>query len=171
MVAECKIILTQGLVSIVDEEDYLAFSAFKWTANRAGIYIYAVRNSSRTVKPRRLLLLHREILGIKDRKIKVDHKDGDGLNNRRNNLRKATNTENAQNQFYKKDTLSGYKGVDWCYDKSKWRARIQIKGEQVLIGRYACKHTAALAYNEKATALFGQFANLNIVEDGASNAS
>ena|SRR5258708_4530611 len=90
----------------------------------------------------------------------VDHRDGDGLNNRRTNLRAATNQLNQHNRN-KQTNGSGFIGVDFVKDTGKYRARIKHNGKRLFLGSYANEVEAAIAYNAAAKELYGAFAKLN----------
>jgi hypothetical protein len=102
--------------------------------------------------------LHRLILGITDPGVKVDHRDGDGLNCRRSNLRIASVADNNRNRRSKRGF---YKGVH--SHRRKWYAIIGYQGKRIYLGLFSTPEAAAIAYNRKATELFGQFAYLNDV--------
>ena len=105
--------------------------------------------------------MHREILGITDPKINVDHLDGDGLNNQRSNLRVCTDSQNGANRGKQKNNKSGYKGVHWNKKTKKWAAQIQYHKKVLNLGYYSDIIEAAKAYDKKALELFGEFARLN----------
>ena len=146
--------LTRGLFAEVDEEDFLRvafinFYAFKshntWYANN--------RNEG---------LLHRVILRLsKDDPREVDHIDGNGLNCKKSNLRIASRLENGANR----KSESKYKGVTFNSKLQKWRAQITREGKWQHIGYFKTAIEAAKAYNKMATLLFGEFANLNKIEE------
>lgn len=98
----------------------------------------------------------------------VDHIDHDGirtgLDNRKDNLREVTPSQNGQNRRSNKNSSSQYKGVSWDKREKKWQAQIFHKGKKTHIGVFICEHQAALAYNEKATELWGENALLNEVK-------
>src|SRR5687768_17425464 len=100
--------------------------------------------------------MHRLIMGL-DGPL-VDHENHNGLDNRRENLRHATQQQNKRNQRIRKNT-SGFKGVRW--DKGKWQARIMIDGIQLNIGRYFEPLDAARAYDAAARQYHGEFASIN----------
>ena len=97
----------------------------------------------------------------------VDHKDGDKTNNRIENLRQATKSQNEANTTKRSTNTSGYKGVYWLKNAGKWRAKIDFNKQQIHIGLFDSKVEAAIAYNKKATELFGEYASLNEL-DGLS---
>lgn len=88
----------------------------------------------------------------------IDHRDGDGLNCRRGNLRAATSTQNHCNTPVRKRNKSGVKGV--CFQKGAWCAYITSKGKTRNLGRYRSKEDAAHAYAHAAVQIHGEFARL-----------
>jgi hypothetical protein len=107
--------------------------------------------------------IHRIILGLDDPLIKVDHKDGNGLNNMRSNLRIANESQNGANRRKEPSGIrsSFFKGVSWCPKTRAWRAGIQKNKQTIHLGSFNNERHAARAYNFAATALFGRFAKLN----------
>lgn len=93
-----------------------------------------------------------------------DHIDGDGLNNQRLNLRQSTKSQNNMNTNKGQGYSSKYKGVTWDKARKKWKCGIKINGKQIFIGRFIEEDDAALAYNQKASELFGEFSRLNVLE-------
>ena len=158
-----EIQLTQGKIALVDDSDFEWLNQWKWYAAREGNTFYAQRtdrsNGKRTVK------MHRLILGLSDPNILADHMDLNGLNNQRNNLREADSSKNQWNRRSVKNSSSKYLGVSFDKDKRirKWKAIIQANNKKIVLGRFASEDEAALAYNEKALELHGEFANLNKV--------
>jgi len=158
-----EIPLTQGYVAIVDDEDYERVSAYKWSSQvfnmkNGPVLVYGIRcvkvGSSWTT-----MRLHRFILCAAKGKF-IDHIDGDGLNNTRDNLRFCTRIENARNCRHRNET-SQYRGVFWAKDRAKWRSKIKISGKQIDLGHFTDEKNAALAYDAAATRLYGDFARTN----------
>jgi hypothetical protein len=152
-----EIPLTLGKVTTVDSADYPALSQFLWYAKYVHGLWYAVRNGRRNEKSHSIRM-HNQILGVKP----VDHRDGDGLNNRRQNLRPATTLQNQWNRSVQKNNVSGFKGVSLqsrC--THKWRARIRVEGRQLFLGEFFSPEEAAKAYDAAASQYFGEFARLN----------
>lgn len=158
-----EIPLTQGKVALVDDSDWEWLSQWRWYANPAKNKWYACRhapmiNGVRYPK----LYMHRELLLLTNEDIEVDHRDGNGLNNQRYNLRKTTHQCNQQNVRTTTGT-SQYKGVTWHKDRNKWCAQIKTNNKRYHLGRFPQDQEieAAKAYDAKAVELFGEFACLN----------
>jgi hypothetical protein len=155
-----EIHLGQGFVALVDDEDYERVSHLSWYAQVTPSTAYAVHNKRIPNQGWKKLRLHRLIMGAPD-DAEVDHIDGNGLNNQRYNLRIVTRADNMKNKNIYKNNSSGYKGVTWDTSRNKWRAQVGFNGKSVTIGRFGNLEDAAQAYDDKATQLFGEFANLN----------
>jgi hypothetical protein len=154
--------LSQGLVAVVDAEDYDRLVAMgKWSASIKPNTVYAVRRG----RPRhggrqRQLRMHNVITGLPY----VDHIDGDGLNNRRANLRPADHHSNACNVGPKRSNTSGFKGVNRHRATGRWMAQIQVDGRRIYLGLFAAAENAAHAYDQAARIHHGEFARLNYPE-------
>lgn len=147
-----EILLTRGLVTLVDDEDAEWLGQWKWHASsRVDGRAYAVRQLS----PKRGLLMHRAIMRP-DAGIFIDHIDGNGLNNQRANLRYATNTENLRNRRMAKSNKCGYKGVS--LHGNRFRAQISADGRWFFIGSFKTPEEAHAAYCGAARRLHGEFA-------------
>jgi hypothetical protein len=154
-----EIPLTQGIVALVDDEDYEALSQFKWHTERSGDRFYARRKI--TVGPGRQdnVRMHHSIMETTDQ---VDHENGNGLDNRRANLRLASQAQNQQNRGISKANSSGFKGVSWNKRKQRWIAYIHVGGKQHYLGAFSTPEQAALAYDRAAREKFGEFAHCNL---------
>jgi hypothetical protein len=93
----------------------------------------------------------------------IDHINGDRSDNRIENLRCCSVTQNIQNSVKRASASSIYKGVYWCKQVNKWKARIHVNGVKHYLGAHSKEGDAALAYNSAAVIHFGEFANLNII--------
>jgi len=155
-----EIALTQGKFALVDDEDFEELNKFKWHTHKGGNTYYATKNMRINGK-QKTIRMHRLIMGVTDRKIQIDHKYGNGLDNRKINLRVCTRSENQRNQKKILNTSSIYKGVCWDKEYHKWMAGLGYNGRSIKIGRFINEKDAAKAYNLKATELFGDFARLN----------
>ena len=137
---------------LVDDADYIKLSKYKWSVAIAHNTFYAMRQKS----PR---MMHRLLMGTKDMSISIDHKDGNGLNNQRCNLRECTPSQNNANCRVHKNSLSKYLGVTHSSGNRKKKFQATIKN--IFIGRYISEEEAALAYDRAAKKYHGEFANLN----------
>lgn len=95
----------------------------------------------------------------------IDHIDHNKLNDRIENLRAATQSQNCKNTSSRKNSSSKYLGVSFCKRDNKWAVGISVNGKNIFLGRFATEKEAALIYNNAASLHFGEFANLNIIED------
>jgi len=158
--------LTQGQRAIVDDEDYALVSQYKWSAHKNGKK--DVRQSDyyarKTNRPNRIYM-HRLILNAPTG-IEVDHINHNTLDNRHLNLRLCSRSNNNMNAVKVKvrKCTSKYKGVYWLARKQKWVAVIWKNSKRTYLGYYHNEKDAALAYNKKASELFGKFALLNNVK-------
>lgn len=155
-----KIHLAQGYVAFVDDEDYEKASRIKWSpqVDKNG-RVYA-RSNYDAVGNRKRWYLHRFILGVTDAKIDVDHRDRNGLNCQRRNLRTATRTLNNGNATLRADNRSGHKGVCWSTRDGEWMAYITFNKKRIYLGRFSNLARAVKARNKKSLELFGEFHRL-----------
>lgn len=148
-----------GEFSVVDDCDYEWASKFRWHLSSSG---YAITNKSRPYKNGKTLHMHRAINKTPDG-LFTDHVNQNRIDNRRENLRTATKTQNLFNMDKHSDNSSGYKGIVYHRPSGLWGAKIQVKMHRVSLGYYETKKEAANAYNNAAKKLHGQFAYLNKV--------
>lgn len=161
-----EIPLSQGKVAIVDDSDLALVSNYKWhAAKRRTVWYAATVVKAKTRCGITLLYMHKLIFGVD--KGRVDHRNGNGLDNRRSNLRAATRTQNSQNSAKRHSTNgtpppSPYKGVSISRSKrNPWRARIKVERQEIILGYYKTQEEAARAYDAAALKYFGEFARLN----------
>ena len=160
-----EIPLTQDQVTIVDDIDYDFLMQFKWYANKIGHGYYAVRNIRQNGRGTSELM-HRAIAERMDILAdQIDHRDQDQLNNRRENLRPATMSENQHNQGFRQNNTSGYLGVHWDSSKSKWQARVQHQGKRRHLGYFEDPAEASEVYKAKKRELAGEFSPKEITPD------
>ncbi len=157
-----EINLTQGKVAFVDDEDYERVSRFKWYARNSRGNWYATRTLPTINGKRKQIQMHSFILEFPA--LEIDHKDGNGLNNSRGNLRLATHSQNCYNQPAAIDCKSGYKGVYWKPKLRKWGVAARVDGRQKHVGYYDDIIVAAKAYDAIAKEAAGEFAWLNFPE-------
>jgi hypothetical protein len=151
-----KIPLTQGKFALVDECDYEFLMQWTWCYHKG----YAVRCTS---NPARTIHMHRVILermGFRDF-AECDHANQDKLDNCRHNLRPATRCQNQRNKNKLRNNTSGYIGVYWNKQQSKWMAYIRIDGKLKHLGYFDDKEDAARARDMAAIVHHGEFAQLN----------
>lgn len=156
-----QIELTKGLVAMIDDADYeRVVAAGSWCASITPKGAYALRGVAKPDGGRTTIRLHNFLTGWSF----VDHINGDGLDNRRSNLRRSDALTNGRNVGPRKGNSSGYKGV--CFDKrsGKWRAQITVNRHNHYLGDYADPVDAALAYDAAARRLHGDFARTNFTE-------
>ena len=151
-----EIELTRGQVALVDDEDYDELSRYKWCALKAPKTFYATRVRHLEEYPGpKTIYMHHVIAGCKG----IDHKDNNGLNNQKHNLRPATKSQNAINVKMYRNNTSGYKGVRLDKRRNKWQAVIRKDQIRTHIGYFGSPEEAHAAYCKAAKELFGEFAN------------
>jgi len=135
--------LTQGMFAQVDDEDYDELVKFRWFARKHNKTFYAARNLKKGQKFV-TFHMHKELLGEIEGK-EIDHIDGDGLNNRKENLRFVTHRQNLQNR---RDTKSIHQPGVWLKrSPDKWQAMIRINGIRRYLGTFPTEKLASDAYN------------------------
>lgn len=146
-----EVALQNGGVMLVDDEDVARVRDIKWYGRRDGLTMYAVSWCGAGV--------HRLILGASKGEL-VDHRNGDGLDNRRSNLRLATKRQNSQNGKKIRGKVK-LKGVTYRSDKDVYRARITVNGKTLHLGDFGTAEEAGGAYDRAAVLHFGEFASTN----------
>src|ERR1700741_607107 len=159
--------LTQGKVALIDEEDFALVSPFSWDAFRNEDRGWYARKGA---KPKEKDFMHRLICGLAQKDPRHgDHRNGDGLDNRRENLRVCTRAQNAQNR---KTPAGRFKGVSLAkhhdrvgYNLPKpWKATISANKQHIFLGLFATAEEAARAYDCAALQHHGEFARLNFAD-------
>ncbi len=150
----CKIPLTRGYFAIVDADDYERLNQYKWHVKVKSNGHYAYRTQGR-----KKIAMHRQILNAPP-DMYCDHINHNGLDNRKANLRLCTPQQNAYNRK-PLDRTSRYKGVFWNSEMRKWRTEIKHNSQTIFIGYFDYEADAAIAYDDWAAELFGEFAYLN----------
>lgn len=151
-----EIKLTNGMVALVDDEDYEQLNKYKWHAMKAGNrgLFYVTRMQA--------IEMPHQILGLcVDYRQIIDHINRNLLDNRKSNLRIVTP---SQAQMHRRKIMgfsSQYKGVYWAKSDEKWRAHIKKNGLSYYLGRFDNEIDAACAYDEAAKKLFGEYSRLN----------
>lgn len=154
-----QIPLTKGKVAFVSDRDYTWLRQYKWQARRGTNTWYARRGDGKHSYD-----MHREILGLKRGDgCQVDHRNLNGLDNRRLNLRLSTRRQNGYNRGQQANNTVGFKGVSYRKDRGKYQARIQHHSKAHHLGYFSTAKAAALAYNAAAKRLHKSFAQLNSI--------
>lgn len=152
----------------MDEDDWfrLGLSRYAWNAKSQGdSRLYVVANVWEPTRNKQVgLRMHRLILAAPPH-LFVDHVSGDTLDNRRSNLRLATNAQNQQNASGRAGS-SRFKGVSWDRGKERWRVAFRWDGKHHFVGTFADEEEAARAYDAAILPLAGEFARLNFSASG-----
>jgi hypothetical protein len=163
--------LTRERFALVDEEDAATVNLYFWQAIPGRHTYYARRALDEDGSTE---ALHRFIADRAGLELEhdVDHEDGDGLNNRRNNLRSATKPQNASNRRRRADSTTGYKGVSphpYSDGRPRYQARIEVEGKRRSLGYFTSPEDAAKAYDRAALELHGAFAFINFPGEPAND--
>ena len=156
-----EISLTRGKMAIVDDEDYDYINQWKWQYLPVG---YAARNFKKNdngVRP--LVYMHCMIVPHPEG-MQTDHANQNKLDNRRDNLRVCSRSQNYINGGLRADNSSGVRGVVWHRASQKWEASIGYNGKRIHIGLYNDIGCASKAYSNKSRELFGVFSNAELEE-------
>ena len=160
-----QILLTKNQIAIVDDRDYESISQYKWYALKGKNSFYACRRCSQQNKN---IYMHRLLMNVNDSKIKIDHINRNGLDNRKNNLRICTNSQNQGNRKKRKICSSKFKGVCWDKNRKKWIVYIKVNKNKIFLGRFDNEIKAAKAYDIAAKKHFGGFARMNLDNNKSS---
>jgi hypothetical protein len=163
-VESVRLALSRGYWSWIDEADYPRLSRFNWHINdkkngpscKSGLY------AQTSVAGYGKLSLHTLIMDTPPGMV-VDHINGDGLDNRRDNLRIVTPEQNHLNKSKRKYASSKFKGVHWDSTRGGWLVKIKRQGAETYLGFFDSETEAALAYNEGAKMIHGEYARLNVI--------
>lgn len=153
-----EIILNHGKRALVDDEDYEWLTRLTWYAMKPGNTnnYYAYNSKGR-------VFMHSLVMNAAAGQ-QVDHRNGDGLDNRKENLRFTSNAQNQYNRRLPGNSTSGYKGVSWNKKSRKWQAQIAKDKKPYYLGLFDTAEAAARAYDAKARELFGEFAKPNFAQ-------
>lgn len=147
--------LTRGYEAVIDVADVALVEGVNWYAFPKNDTVYAIRHTRKGGKFK-IHRMHR-IIAHAPVGMEVDHIDRNTLNNRRENLRVCTNSENQRNRTIQKNNTSGAKGVNQCKSSGKWVARIMIFGKSIYLGQFDELEDADTAYREASERYHGAF--------------
>lgn len=166
--AQLKLTRRDGTFSwtVIDATDLPLVLPYRWYESRRAGTVY-VQASVGSGASRYHILLHRLLTDAPKNKL-VDHRDGDGRNNRRGNIRVASPTENRRNEVNMREHTSTYRGVSWSPRGEAWVVRCGIGTKHLYLGVYNTQIEAALAYDAAAREHFGEFASTNFTADEAA---
>lgn len=162
-------IKSESFYAIVDDKDYDYLMQWKWQMLKAKHTNYATRVIEKSDGTKATIYMHRQILGLPSEDIQCDHKDHDGLNNQKDNLRPCNNQQNIRNRRPRNGKSSNYLGVTLAIDKRRgykyWVVRLTAMKKSIFYGTFPYtaegEIEAARKYDEMAKIHFGEFANLN----------
>lgn len=149
--------LTRGYEAVIDAGDIPIISGFKWHAAVCPGGVYARRCAGRDASGRQKFeLMHRLLAGAPQEKF-VDHANGNGLDNRKHNIRVASRAENNRNAKIRVDNTSGHKGTSFHRRIGKWQAYINCDGKRLSLGYFNEENEAADAYRAASFIFHGEF--------------
>lgn len=154
-----RIVLPESKEVVIDDEDNALVAGYKWHARRYRNTFYVVACKYHGNYKQETIYMHRLITRA-PKGVLVDHINGDGLDNRRTNLRFCTTQENLRNQHAVRGA-SRFKGVSWDSNRKKWLSQIRVDGKQIFLARHASEIEAAKNYDTSARHYFGAFARVN----------
>lgn len=147
--------LTRGYEAIIDAADVPLVIGPCWLAEVSGKTVYAARTEQRSGIKRRIYMHH--VICPPPAGMEVDHRDCNGMNNRRSNLRPATRQQNVCNQMVRRDNLAGVRGVTFFKPAQKWRSQISFNGKRRFLGYFDTIDGAKEAYARASAELHGDF--------------
>jgi hypothetical protein len=156
-----KIILTQGKFALVDDEDFEWINQWKWTVRNGYPSRTIYLGGGRKNQTSEYIYMHR-IVNNTPKNSYTDHINRNKLDNRKCNLRTVTNQQNCCNRELQDNNTSGFRGVTWNNQRSKWMAQIKANSKYYYLGLFIDKIDAAKAYDKAAIKFFGNFSNPNL---------
>ena len=158
-----RLYLGEGYWTLLDVKDYYRLRIFKWILYGNGTNLYAIRLRFTEPNKTSTVYMHREIMNPPAGLV-VDHRNCDGLDNRKDNLRFATHAQNTRNRRKKKNSSSRFLGVYFNKEKSTWDSQLRHSDKRIWVGRFDNEIDAAHAYDRAAIKHHGEFARLNFPE-------
>ncbi len=162
-----RVHLPGGRYALVDQKDFYRVNGLDWIVKEDYGSIYAVHFLKIPGNNSKFISMHRFILNPPEGLL-VDHKNCNGLDNRRDNLRPATRAQNSCNRAKRKGCSSKHKGVHFHKSRQgrkKWDAYINVNGKRIYLGSYQTQEEAAMVYDAEAKKYYGEFARLNFPQE------
>jgi hypothetical protein len=147
--------LTQGYEAVIDVEKVPLVCKYNWFAVVKPHTVYAARTDCSNGR-RKQVRMHRFIINAAA-DLEVDHRDCNGLNNRENNIRESSRSQNQCNQRPKGTAKSKLKGASWHKSAKKWSSAIRVNGKRLYLGLYDCEADAHTAYRDASKKYHGEF--------------
>lgn len=139
--------------ALIDDEDFEAINKIDWCCTGH----YGVCDYAHARIKGKLISMHRYILKS-DKGEYTDHKNRNGLDNRKENLRICSQSQNQYNRKKQVNNTSGFKGISWHKKSKKWQVNLRIPGKQLYFGLYSNKEKALEVYNQNIKRICGEFA-------------
>ena len=152
--------LSKGKATLVDDEDFNWLSRWRWHFNSNGYAqrVFRIKQQDNKVGH---VYLHHEVIGKPNGNLRIDHINRNKLDNRKSNLRFASDRNNSHNTMARTSNKLKIKGVYWDRVKQRYCTQITVNYKRIHIGSYKVLDDAIIAYNSKALKYFGAFAYLN----------
>jgi len=147
-------------IILIDDEDYELIKDYTWCVVKDSNTFYSLTHIKTNKYKKKNIFLHRLIMNLKKGEI-CDHINGNGLDNRKSNLRLCSYQQNNMNRKSWKNSTSKFKGISWNKLAKKWKVTIGKDKKNIHLGYYENEFDAALVYNGAAKYLHGEFAKLN----------
>jgi hypothetical protein len=163
-----RIYLGEGDWTLLDQDDFYKYGKFSWSLGGFKKNFYAVCGIKNKDGDFELVRMHRLMMNPPPKRV-VDHRNGDGLDNRRDNLRIATKAQNAFNNRKRKNATSKYLGVYFRKNTGKWVASIRYRRRKIRLGNFVNEIDAAKAYDRAAIKYRKEFARLNFPREDYVN--
>jgi hypothetical protein len=157
--------LSQGKFALIDSADADLVSPYCWSAMKVKNLWYAIASIKNEAGDAKMVLMHRHLLGGDS--AHIDHRHGNGLDNRRHMIRPATVSENIANRAVKDGNGSGFKGVRRSSPNGGWTAYLKVMGVHIHLGTFTTAEEAARIRDARAVQEFGEFAWLNFPDRDA----
>lgn len=141
--------------AIIDDQDFERISQFHWNSVRVNKQCEAIYATTKIAK--KTVYMHRMVMGAQPGQ-EVDHIFGNGLDNRRDNLRFVTSAQNKMNQGVRKNSTSRIKGVSWSPERRRWQVYIQVDGKRVPLGRFESVEEAVKVRKDAELKHYGEYA-------------